>query len=198
MIRTSSLVEQAAWSSPHRPAALLERVRERVEPLDEGFTLMHRLSGGGIVVRSLRAPPTRLPLFGKVDPAGFRVALVPDSRDISPFQPIVRARIMPAPGGSRVEATLRPHPDARTHALAFLLLAAVLILASMVRGLEEPGFALVGYGFAAVAAAFPGFRARWSFRRACLASRSRLEAELGLVPAESPVAEAEGALETAS
>ncbi len=182
MAPATSLEAQAVWTSPHRPEALLARLRDQVEPLDEGFTLMHRLSGGGIVVRSLRAPPTRRPFFGKVDPAGFRLAVVPELGNISPFQPIVRARIEPAPGGSRVTATLRPHPDVRTHALLFLGLAAVLIISSMVKGLSDPTFALVGYAFAGVAAAFPTVRARWSFARACADTRARLEAALGLQP----------------
>lgn len=181
MFRAPPLEESTAWTSTRRPAALLALVATKVEPLEGGFTLMHRLSGGGIVVRALRAPPTQRRLFGKVDPAGFRVAIVPDLRSISPFQPIIRAQVMAAPGGTRVEATFRPHPDARTHALLFRLMAAVLLLSSLMKGLSDPGFALVGCALAAVAVVVPTFRARWSFRQACVRSRAQLAEELDLV-----------------
>ncbi len=180
------LLQRAAFRAAAPPAALEERLRALVEPHPGGFTLVHRLSDGGAVVRSLRAPATALPLFGEVGGGRFRLALVPVPSDISPFQPILRGELHPDGGGSRLVLTLRPHPDVHTHQLLFLLLAGVVILGSMVRGLEAPGQALAGFAFAALAVAFPSWRARHSFGQGCAAARARLAALLELEPLPDP------------
>lgn len=149
--------------SPHSPAALRARLREAVEPLDGGFTLVSRLSGGGIVTRTLRAPDTDLPLFGRVEPDRIRVALVHRGVDTSPFQPIVGVALDGEGEGSAVRLDLAPHPNARTFGGIFALGAVLLLVAAAVQFSGQPGVAVAAGLFAVALGLFPHLRARVGF-----------------------------------
>ncbi len=175
-----NLEQQAVLRSVLPPGALLARLRSEVAPLDGSFTLVSKLSGGGIVTRALRAPETERPFFGKVGPEEFTIAVIPRGVDVSPYQPILRGRVAGAEEGSVVALTLAPHPGARplvgVHAVGALLLvgAAVSMLAT------RPDVAAVGFVFAVVLAGFPWLRARHGFGGDCARSVARLREVLDL------------------
>ena len=76
-IRTPEVVSVRTWFTggelrlteavvcPEPPDIVRSRLIEAVEAVDEPFTLVSKLSGGGIVTRMLRAPQTSRPLFGR-------------------------------------------------------------------------------------------------------------------------------------
>ena len=73
----------------------------------EDFRLVSRLSGGGIVVRSLEMPTTDKPLIGRVSDKEIVIAQTLGLVNVSPYQPIVRI----VSQGATVELTFRPHSD---------------------------------------------------------------------------------------
>ena len=163
--RAGHLSSRVSGRSPHPPESLQVRLEQAVEPLDGGFTLVSRLSGGGIVTRALRAPDTDRPFFGRVTADRIRVALVHRGIDTSPFQPIVTVELLADGGGSRVELELAPHPNARTLGGVFALGAVLLLGASALQLTAQPVVAVTGVVFAGVLGGFPHLRARHGFRR---------------------------------
>ena len=161
--QSTALTRSVCLTSRHPPDALRAHLETLVEPLDGGFTLMSRLSGGGIVTRTLRAPDTERPLFGRVTPERIRVALVHRDVDMSPFQPIATVRLDPDGGGSRVTLELGPHPNARSFGGIFAFGAALLLGASLFQFSCRPVVAVSGMGFAVLLAVFPHLRARHGF-----------------------------------
>ncbi len=134
----------AQWRSADPPDVLVERLRSLTRSVDGGFTLMHRLSGAGVVVRTLRAPATDRPLFGTIDGMRFAVALVPSPQDVTPYHPIVRGEIRAGDtGGTLIAATIAHHPDARSFAPVFAL-GGVLLGASVVFALPEQPVVIAG------------------------------------------------------
>jgi len=180
--RAGHLSRTVRRRSPHSPAALQARLEQAVEPLEGGFTLVSRLSGGGIVTRTLRAPDTDRMLFGRVTAARIRVALVHRGIDTSPFQPIVSVGLVADGEGSRVELELAPHPNARTLGGVFALGAVLLLGASLLQLVAQPVVALTGVVFAMVLGGFPHLRARHGFRRDAEAVVQALGSLLELEP----------------
>ena len=101
---------------------------------------------------------------GEVTGAGFRIARVIRYRNS--FRPVIRGAVEPAPGGSRLVATLRLHPAVVVFMLVWLgvaLLVTVAMLALLVRGDAGPeallGLLMLVFGWAL--ATFPfGYEAR--------------------------------------
>ena len=146
------------------PQDLIVELRRVTEPVEAPFSLLSRLSPGGIVVRVLKAPRTERPFFGRVgDEGAFRIALVPRGEALTPYQPILSGRVVGEGEGSRLEVELAPHPQARTHSGLFGVAAVLLGGASLLRVLASPLVASIGILFAVAFAVFPGWRARQGF-----------------------------------
>lgn len=154
------------WTSTEAPAVLQARLRSLTEPIEGGFKLMHRLSGAGVVVRTLEAPETSRPLFGKVHPDRFSVSLVPHASDITPFHPIVRGTIAEGPtGGATVTAELAHHPNARTFAPLYAFGAVALAVGAIVGARDRPTMLFGGLTMALLFASFPTLQARVRFQQ---------------------------------
>jgi len=169
----------AAVQVRFRSNASIDDLREALSghtaPQEGGFTLMHRLSGAGVVVRTLKAPETERALFGTVEDSGFSVAFVPSQRDVTPFHPIIRGQLVPhANGGTMVTAELAHHPDARTWAPLYAFGAVVLGIGSVLRFGDQPALMWSGLGLALLFAVFPTLQARVRFGGACQAAAGRL------------------------
>jgi len=180
----SRLNASARYTSDQPPHVLLDALAEAVEPLKDGFTYVSKLSGGGVVVRVLRAPDSERPWFGAVEPTSFKVVLAPRDRTGTPYQPILRGTILPTDTGSAVELALAPHPDARMFSILFTVGGGLLGFASLLSFHEDPTMGGVGLVMAGLFLAFPSFRARLSFDEACAISLSALEEQLNLTRAD--------------
>jgi hypothetical protein len=176
----SKLTASARYRTDLSPAAFLATLRGVMEPLDGGFKLVSKLSPGGIVVRTLRAPETDLGWFGTIREHKFSVAMIVRDKSGSPFEPIVRGEVRARDGGSEVEVELSPHPNARMFSILFTLGGGLLAAASLVAISQSPALGVMGLVVAAIFLAFPGFRARVGFRHTCRATLTAFEAQLGL------------------
>lgn len=150
--------------SPASPAALRARLDASLARIEGGFTLVSKLSGGGIVTRTLRTPDSDRLLFGRMGPERIRVALIPRGVDLSPFQPIVSVLLQPEHGGSAVTLEMAPHPGARTFGGIFAFGAVLLLIAACLQFAGSPGVAVLAGLFAVLLAVFPHIRARRAFR----------------------------------
>ncbi len=157
---------QCEWTSDESIASVMGRIRAHTEPVDGGFTLMHRLSGAGVVVRTLQAPETAHPFFGKIFDDRFHIAVVPSSKDITPYHPIVRATVTPSPsGGTHINAELAHHPNARSFAFLYLFGAFALAVGTLVAQPHDPAMWIGGLGLAGLFAVFPSLQARVRFQQ---------------------------------
>jgi hypothetical protein len=171
----------ATWAVelPSPPADVLEKLATQVAPLEGGFRLVSRVSWGGAVTRVLRETESDLPLFGRMEAAGFKVAALPRGPNVSPFQPILTGRVQPTDGGCEVTVAMAPHPGARTFAGLFALGGGMLLVAAGIRLADAPGMALFLALFAMVFMVFPTARARVGFKHGCAMSVTALRAALG-------------------
>jgi len=167
------------WS-PLPPDALRARLREAVEPFEAPFTLRFRVSGAGVISRSLEAPETTKPLFGLVTPDRLRLACTPRAADVNPFAPIIRAELRAEAEGTALDLVLRSHPMAPGLIGFFRVFAAALGLASALGATTRPDVAAVGVVFALLFLVVPPLRARWGFDRGCTAAIAALEAAVPL------------------
>lgn len=163
----SKLIARLRYLSAQPPEQLLAALGARTEPLEGGFTFVSKLSGGGVVVRTLRAPVTDLDWFGSVSEAGFRLAMVVRDRSGSPYQPLIGGQVTPHAGGCAVDLELAPHPDARAYAVFYTVGGVLLGGASLLGFTHSVPTGAVGLVFAFLFLAFPGFRARVAFGHEC-------------------------------
>lgn len=179
---TGPLTRTLLRRSAVAPAELRRRLERSVAPIEGGFTLVSKLSGGGIVTRTLRTPESELPLFGWVRDDRIRVAMIPRGVDLTPFQPIVGLQLSPAAEGTEVRMELAPHPGARTFGGIFAFGAVLLLIAAGVQFSGSPGVALLAALFAVVLALFPHVRARRGFGADADRVTEALDALLELEP----------------
>ena len=105
---------------PAEPGAVLDALRAATAHTTEPFSMVSKLSGGGIVVRVLRTPETERAFFGRVTTDGFVVAPVHRGGDVTPFQPLIRGTVAPSDtGGTRLHLHLHPHPHAQAYDIVF-------------------------------------------------------------------------------
>jgi len=149
------------------PPDQLGEALARVSAVAESFSLVSKLSAGGIVTRVLRAPETELPFFGRVGPDRFDVAAVPRGRAQTPYQPILRGRVEASGEGSRVLLELRPHTDARTFGAVFLGFGVLLGALGLFRIAADPVVGGLALLFAGAFACFPQLRAVHGFHLSC-------------------------------
>ncbi len=174
------LTASARYSSGLSPVMLLAALRTAVEPLDGGFQFVSKLSGGGVVVRVLRAPTTDRNWFGRVEESTFRVAMVMTDGSGSPFQPILRGAVTAQGEGSLVALELAAHPDARAFSGLFVIGGVLLGAASLLVLGQSVVTGGTGLGLAALFLMFPRFRARLGFQHACASSLAAFERQLDL------------------
>ncbi len=161
------------------PQALREALLTITEPWDKGFTLYHRISGAGVVVRSLRSPATERPFFGEIQEERLRFALVPRQDAITPFAAIARGTIVANLGGALLDLRLSPHPDARPFSLLFQGFGLVLGLGALLVSLSRPDLGVMGLLLALLAIFLPTWRARRAFDASVVLFEHTLRRELG-------------------
>ncbi|MCO4770630.1 MAG: hypothetical protein KDA24_11420 [Deltaproteobacteria bacterium] len=178
----SQLTASARYSCDLPPDQVLAALGDAVEPLDGGFQFVSKLSGGGVVIRVLRAPATDRGWFGTIDGPSFSIAKVTSDASGSPFQPILRGEVHAREQGSTVAVELATHPDARMFSIFFTAGGVLLGGASLLALSQSLITAVTGLTFAALFLLFPGVRARMGFAQECGVSLSALEQQLALQP----------------
>lgn len=161
--------------SPLEPGALLARLEGRVHPLEGEPRLVSKLSPGGAVIRVFRLPDTEHPFCGQVGSGSFTLVAVPPPERLSPFQPILRGRVRPDVGGSRVELDLETHHQVRSFPWLYAFFGVLLLLGAVMQLVTQEyigaaGAGLLGGGFLLL----PGFRARHGFQLSCQDSLAAL------------------------
>jgi|GEM_PF-1918441 len=190
---TSRLTETARYASAQEPVDLLAALRSAVEPQVGGFQFVSKLSGGGVVVRVLRAPQTERGWFGTVDDDRFSIVMVARDSSGTPFQPILRGEVAPTPKGSTVDVELAAHPDARAYSVFFVVGGVLLGGASTLALSQGLLVGWIGLALAGLFLWFPALRARLGFEAACETSRTAFAEQFGLAQVERSERRAVGA-----
>ena len=176
---SSSLLQTHTRQSALDPQGLVARLEPQVEPLLQRYPFISKLSGGGVVVRVLKTPPTQRPLWGRFFGDSFHLVRIPRGEDLTPWAPIMHGTIHPHEGGSRVELELRPHPSARTLSGVYAFFGLLLLVAAGLAAAEQPDMAGLGLAFGLLMLFFPSYRARRSFEVGCGLALESLDAAIG-------------------
>ena len=162
------------------PDELYAQLAERVEEHPD-FPLISKLSGGGVIIRVFKPPPTHRPFFGQRTPIGFRIAEVQTRAGLTPYQPIAEGRILEDGGGSQLRLDMRPHPDARTFSWLYAFFGALLLVGSgFLAARGDTGLGLCAAAMAVGFLLFPRFRAQHGFELGVSSLVGRLTEELDL------------------
>ena len=145
------------------PDAFAAQLRDAVQPSTEPFTLVSKLSGGGIVVRALRTPATERPFFGRVEHGRFAIAPTRKTGNVTPFQPLIRGTWSPTEAGTQLDLHLAPHPNAQNWDIVFTIAGLGLLPGAALQALSNVPLAAALGAFGLAALAFPRLRARASF-----------------------------------
>ena len=156
------------WQTSLTKSELIHQLRPLTEPVEE-FRLVSRLSGGGIVVRSLEMPTTDKPFIGKVSDKEIVIAQTVGLVNVSPYQPIVRI----VSQGTAVELTFRPHSDVYLMSPLEWLGGFVCISSGLV-GLTQNPLAILAIIMGVAIVILPRYRARWHFARELKRAKSSL------------------------
>lgn len=105
------------WTSTETSTVLTQRLEDSIEPVVE-LRLISKLSGAGIVVRTLETPETDKGWMGYQKKGIWHIAQCLGAVNISPYQPIIRLSITPTQIGSTITAEYAPHED--VHLLSVL------------------------------------------------------------------------------
>ncbi len=151
--------------------------------LQDEFTLLSKLSDGGIVVRALAAPKTTLPFWGKIKPDGFKITQSLYDKGLSPFQPILYGKLIESEGGCELTLTLRPHPQASSFWGIHSFVGGLLAMVGLAVAPQKPGFGILSTIIGLLLIAFPTFRAKYSFQQGVERALQAFAA-LGLTAAE--------------
>ena len=168
---------------PEAPSAVHRRLVDATELETEPFTLVAKLSGGGIVVRVLRTPETERPFFGRVKQDNIFVAPAHQGGDVTPFQPLRRGTWAAASTGTVLTATLRPHPHAQSYDIAFHVVGVLLLVGAAIQATVSLPYAAMLGAFGLLAALFPRLRGQAGFALETRRAEAALRGVLGL-PAE--------------
>ncbi len=186
---SSQLVQTHERLSDLDPKALVAHLEPQVELLLQRYPFVSKLSGGGVVIRVLKTPPTSRPLWGRFFGDSFHLTRIPRGEDLTPWAPIMHGTIHPDEEGSRIELELKPHPSARTLASVYGFFGVLLLVASGLGLSTQPGIAAIGLVFGILLLFFPGYRARLSFQLGCGLALETLDQAMAL-DAQSPAASA--------
>ena len=156
------------WQTSLTKTELTHQLRSLTEPVEE-FRLVSRLSGAGIVVRSLDMPTTDKPLIGRVSDKEIVIAQTLELINISPYQPIIRI----VSHGSTVELNFRPHSDVYLMSPLEWLGGFVCISSGLV-GLTQNPLAILAILLGIAIVALPRYRARWNFARELTRAKNSL------------------------
>ena len=141
--------------------------QSNVHPVDN-MRLVSKLSGAGIVTRTLEVPETEKLWFGIMNEDYIKIAQCLPSVNVSPYQPIVTLKIDGTSGAdeqsSGVVVRWAPHPDANILAIPEWLGAGLCIFAGLV-GMQQNPLGLMGVVFGILLFVLPRFRASWNFKR---------------------------------
>ena len=150
-----------------------KNLREHVEAVEE-FSIVAKLSAGGVVVRTLRAPKSEQPFFGMVGSL-LQIAELRYTHNLTPYQPILNMEYIPKDTGGVVEVLLAPHPKMMDLGILYNI-AGVLLIGSIVPMMSvKPQLSFIAGIFGILLLIYPALRARVSFDEACTSAIRSLE-----------------------
>ena len=162
ILHTSLSLEE--WKS-----ALFDHVEEV-----ESFSIVAKLSAGGVVVRTLRAPKSDLPFFGMVGDK-LQIAELRYTHNLTPYQPLLTMQYTPEDSGGRVEVQLTPHPEMMDLGVLYNIAGVILIGSTIPMMSIKPQLSVIAGVFGILLLIYPSFRARVSFDEACASATQNLE-----------------------
>ena len=146
-------------------------LRAHVEEVEE-FSIVAKLSAGGVVVRTLRAPKSDMPFFGMVGEK-LQIAELRYTNNLTPYQPLLT---MQYSQNGAVEVVLAPHPEMMDLGVLYNI-AGIILLGSTIPMMSiKPQLSLISGIFGVLLLIYPAIRARVSFDEACASAITNLKA----------------------
>lgn len=176
------------WKSTLNLEAFEAVLMDQIEPIED-FRLISKLSGAGIVVRTLECPETTKPLMGILDKGLWKIACCLKPVDISPYQPILHCvpeSTDETSNGFTITISYAPHKDVHLLGPVEWIGGILAIVAGVVGSVQNP-LALWAIVLGVGIILLPRFRAQWNFTREVERARKllhELPLEWSVLPVE--------------
>ena len=145
-----------------------------VEEVKE-FSIVAKLSAGGVVVRTLRAPKSEMPFFGMVGEK-LQIAELRYTNNLTPYQPLLTMDYTPTDSGGCVDIQLAPHPEMMDLGILYNIAGLILIGATIPMMSIKPQLSVIAGIFGILLLIYPALRARISFDEACSSAIKKFQA----------------------
>ena len=147
-------------------------LREHVEEVED-FSIVAKLSAGGVVVRTLRAPKSDMPFFGMVGKK-LQIAELRYTNNLTPYQPLLTMEYTPTDLGGNVEVKMEPHPEMMDLGILYNIAGMILIGSTIPMMNIKPQLSVIAGIFGILLLIYPALRARVSFDEACASAIKNL------------------------
>jgi hypothetical protein len=161
----TKLVREKRFISSKKKPEVHAILKTHVEEIEE-FTIISKLSAGGAVVRTLRAPKSEKKFFGQCIEE-IRIAELRYKRNLTPYQPILRITLHNHDEGCEIFLHCAPHPKMFEFGLLYNIAGVLLLLGTIPMIVQRPEMAAISGFFGLLLLVYPRFRARISFDEAC-------------------------------
>ena len=154
-----------------------EEWKESIQPFVENveeFSIVAKLSAGGVVVRTLRAPKSTKPFFGIVEDT-IQIAEVRYTRNLTPYQPILSISYEQEDVGGTINVQLSPHPEMMDLGILYNIAGFLLIVSTVPILSVKPQLSVISCFFGVLLLVYPAIRARISFDEACSSAFKSIE-----------------------
>lgn len=139
----------------------------------EAFSIVAKLSAGGVVVRTLRAPKSKHPLFGMIAEQ-IQIAELRYTHNLTPYQPIMTIQYETVQNGGKVHIQLAPHPEMMDLGVLYNIAGVVLLASTIPMMSIKPQLSMISAIFGILLLIYPALRARVSFDEACASALAAL------------------------
>ena len=165
MINMSNLVLNKKYLSSKSQSTIRTILLEHLEEV-ELFSIISKLSAGGAVVRTLKAPKSTKKFFGQCGEV-IKIAELLYTRNLTPYQPILSVTLNPHEKGTEILLHCAPHPKMYEFGILYNLAGVLLLLGTIPLIVQRPVMATLSGVFGGLLLLYPKFRAGISFDEAC-------------------------------
>jgi len=173
----SPFAQKYVFYSSQSPSEIHTKIRDHTA-LIEDFKIVSKLSAGGIVVRTLQAPKSEKPFFGKIEDdwqQKIELAELRYTRNLTPYQPIMYIELKENDQGTDIAIRCDKHPDMFELGFLYNLAGILLMLGTIPIYSVRPEISLLSAFFGVILLIYPRLRAKISYEEATESAMSSFQ-----------------------
>lgn len=169
----SRLEHHKQFFSPHSVDSVRHIIQENTIRIDS-FRMISKLSGGGVVVRTLEAPKGDTLFFGTIKDT-LEIAELRYDSNITPYQPILYIVLVEKEEGCVLDIHFSLPREYLDIGILYQIAGVLICSSSIPLFMEQHHLSIVAVVFGCMMFLYPIFRSRVSFAEACSSAQTKLQ-----------------------